>query len=158
MFTTIIWATDSSEHSTRALPYAIAMAERDHAQLHVVHIIEKLTGGRIAGQYTFLNEEQREAAIKAQAAEIRAEHQLDVKLHLVLAGSGHVARRIADVGEELGADLIVVGTHGHSALAGALLGSVTQQLLHEASCPVLAIPRMQAAEAEPVSEPASTTA
>jgi nucleotide-binding universal stress UspA family protein len=37
-------------------------------------------------------------------------------------------------------DLIVVGTRGHSAVVGAVLGSVTQRLLHVSPCPVLAIP------------------
>ena len=47
---------------------------------------------------------------------------------------------IADVAHESDADLIVVGTRGHGRVAGMLLGSVTQRLLHVAPCPVLAVP------------------
>jgi nucleotide-binding universal stress UspA family protein len=43
--------------------------------------------------------------------------------------------------------VIVVGTRGHGPLAGALLGSVAQHLLHDAPCPVLAIPPLKTAEA-----------
>ena len=47
---------------------------------------------------------------------------------------------IVEIAEEANADLIVAGTRGHSPLAGLLLGSVTQRLLHIARCPVLVAP------------------
>jgi nucleotide-binding universal stress UspA family protein len=158
MFTTIIWATDSSEHASRALPYAVALAERDQAPLHVVHVVEKMTGGHIAGQFTYADEEERKAKLEAQVAAIRAEHAVDVELHMVPGGTGQVAHRIAQVAEEIGADLIVVGTHGRTGLGTALIGSVTQRLLRDASCPVLAVPRMKVPETPAGSESATTTA
>ena len=57
-----------------------------------------------------------------------------------MCGAGHVARTIAEIVEEVGADLIVVGTHGYGRVAGLLVGSVTQALLRTGVCPVLAIP------------------
>lgn len=58
---------------------------------------------------------------------------------------------IAERARELGADAIVVGTRGHGPVAGLLLGSVTQRLLHIAECPVLAVPPTAVpAEAETV--------
>jgi nucleotide-binding universal stress UspA family protein len=59
---------------------------------------------------------------------------------LVSCHSGVAAHAIAEAAEKDGADLIVVGTRGHSALGGLLRGSVTQRLLHLAPCPVLAVP------------------
>jgi nucleotide-binding universal stress UspA family protein len=50
------------------------------------------------------------------------------------------AQGIADAVQEVDADAIVVGARGHSRLGGLLVGSVTQQLLHIAPCPVLAVP------------------
>ena len=47
---------------------------------------------------------------------------------------------IADAAREVDADVIVVGTRGHAPIAGLLLGSVTQRLLHIAPCPVLSVP------------------
>ena len=50
------------------------------------------------------------------------------------------AHSVADLANEVGADLIVVGTRGHSPTVGVLAGSVAQRLLQVASCPVLAVP------------------
>src|SRR5665213_4411081 len=50
MFTNIFWATDGSEHADRALQYAADIAQSDGAELHVVHVIEKLPGAQVAGQ------------------------------------------------------------------------------------------------------------
>jgi nucleotide-binding universal stress UspA family protein len=47
---------------------------------------------------------------------------------------------LADTARDAGADVIVAGTRGHAPVAGLLLGSVTQRLLHIAPCPVLAVP------------------
>ena len=53
---------------------------------------------------------------------------------------GGPAHAIEEVAAEADADLIVAGTRGHSPVAGLLLGSVTQRLLHIARRPVLAVP------------------
>ncbi len=159
MFAKIVWASDGSEHADRALGYAVGLAEADQAELHAVHVVERIGGGRIAGQYTYLNEQEREAKVKAQLAEVEATHPGRTALHRISSTSGHVATQIVEVADRVGADLIVVGTRGHSALGGLVLGSVTQRLLHEASCPVLVVPPPvgAATEGEPHSETAAAT-
>jgi nucleotide-binding universal stress UspA family protein len=63
---------------------------------------------------------------------------------------------VFDVARDVGADVIVVGTRGRGPLAGLLVGSVTQRLLHVAPCPVLAVPIGEhAAEHEPERESAA---
>lgn len=141
MFTTIIWATDGSAHADRALELAVQIAETDHAELHVAHVAEKLVGGRTTGQNVLADEDEIEARIRAQTSKIAAEHEFTTRLHTVVAeGAGRTASRLAELADEIGADLIVVGTRGRSALRGAMLGSVTQRLLHESTCPVLSVP------------------
>jgi nucleotide-binding universal stress UspA family protein len=156
MFTKIVWATDGSDHANRALDYAARLAAAEHAQLHVVHIVEKIVGGRVAGQNVFVNEDELDAKIKEQTRRVSAEHGIKTTVHLASSGAGNIADHIAEIAADTGADLIVVGTRG-SALGGLVLGSVTQRLLHVAVCPVLAIPRVRAADGEASSQPAATT-
>ena len=140
MFTNILWATDGSAQADEALPYALQFVEHDHAQLHVVHVVEKLVGGRSTGLDAHLDDHDVVAKVQAQTARIASEHGITPMVHVVAEAPGHVAGRIAGIAEEAGVDLIVVGTRGRSALSGLVLGSVTQRLLHVAGCPVLAIP------------------
>ncbi len=135
MFKTIIWATDGSEAADRALPYAKALAEGDDRALVVVHGRELLQGARPV----HANENELEAKIRRQVEEARAEG-LDATLKLPTGGVSGAAHMIADVADEVEADVIVVGTRGHTPVVGLLLGSVTQRLLHIAPCPVLAVP------------------
>jgi nucleotide-binding universal stress UspA family protein len=58
---------------------------------------------------------------------------------VIKSGIDGVAALIAGAADEAGANLIVVGTHGRGAVAGALLGSVAKGLLHIAKCPVLVV-------------------
>ena len=139
MFDTIVWATDGSEHADRALGYARQLAKGDGASLHVIHIIEKYAGSRAKGQDQHADEPEIDDKIKRQAAQLGDEDGIETHLHMY-STAGSVAKRIAEISRDVDAELIVVGTRGHSAVTGALLGSVTQQLLHVAHCPVLAVP------------------
>lgn len=63
-------------------------------------------------------------------------------------GGSDIPALVAEAADAVGADLIVVGTHGHGGIAAAVLGSVARGLLHTARCPVLAIsPARKPAEA-----------
>lgn len=142
MFKQIVWATDGSEHADRALEYAKHLAQLDGAALQVVHVVEKIVGGRIAGQDVRADEDDLQAKVKAQADAL-VDQGFTSTLSIASELGAQPAHRVADLAQDLGADLIVVGTRGRSAIGGLLLGSVTQRLLHVASCPVLAVPPPQ---------------
>lgn len=139
MFRTIVWATDGSESSDSALAYAKELASSPGAALHAVHGEEHITGGRSAGYTVHADEDDVEARLRAQVDAVRAEG-LTASFQIVRCSAGKAPDAIADYARTVGADVIVAGTRGHSRLAGALLGSVTQGLLHEAHCPVLVVP------------------
>ena len=85
------------------------------------------------------NEEELKSKIEGQVAEL-SEGGVAATLHIARAGLGGAARAIADTASDLDGEVIVVGTRGLTPLAGLVLGSVTQRLLHIAPCPVLAVP------------------
>jgi nucleotide-binding universal stress UspA family protein len=139
MFKTVVWATDGSASADRALGLARSLAHERHGDLHIVHIAEKLATGGMAGPDAVVDERSVEAAIRAQAAQLVTDG-VPCTLHMNDAGAGHIVKRIAEIADQAGADVIVVGTRGHSPIVGAIVGSVTQGLLHTARCPVLAVP------------------
>jgi nucleotide-binding universal stress UspA family protein len=93
------------------------------------------------------DEEIVEARLKKVVDGLSAEG-FDATLKIVNHIGPQAAHEIADVADEVGADLIVVGTRGYGPIAGLVLGSVTLRLLHVAACPVLAVP----AVAQPADE------
>jgi nucleotide-binding universal stress UspA family protein len=139
MFERIAWATDGSEGADLALRLAKALAAQNQSKLIAIHCAEFLPAGVRSGLYPVIGEEEAKAKIEGQVAEL-GQGGIDTGLKTVTATAGGAAHAIAQVAADSEADLIVVGTRGHTALGGLLLGSVTQRLLHIAHCPVLAVP------------------
>jgi nucleotide-binding universal stress UspA family protein len=138
MFKTIIWASDGSEHADRALGYARNLAEANSARLIAVHVRE-VFHGRGGGYSVQYDEDEVETKIQEQANSLK-DAGIDTSYEQRAATAGGAAHAIIDAANDVGADLIVVGTRGQAPIAGLLLGGVTQRLLHLASCPVLAVP------------------
>ncbi len=158
MFTNVVWATDGSGHADRALEYAARIAQSNGATLHVVHVVEKMVGVRVAGQNANYDESEVDAKIDRQVREISEEYEIPVKLHMTTGRTGDVAQRIVELTRQAGGDLIVTGSRGYSAVVGAMIGSVTQRLLHVAHCPVLAVPPLEVARERSMPAQALTTA
>jgi nucleotide-binding universal stress UspA family protein len=137
MFETIVWATDGSELADRALPYVKELARVHGSRIVAVHANE-LLHGRFGGAPLLADEPDVREQIEQQVAELMADG-FDVELK-VNSGTADIAELIAHSAAQAGADLIVVGTHGHGGFKSAVLGSVARGLLHTSSCPVLAIP------------------
>ena len=138
MFKVIMWASDGSEHAERALQHARGLAEAVSARLVAVHVREVMVG-RAGGYPVQLDEDEVERRIQAQVEDL-SDAGIDASYELRGATAGGSAHALADLASDLGADLIVMGTRGQGAIAGLMLGGVTQRLLHLTSCPVLAVP------------------
>ena len=137
MFKTIVLGMDGSSDSARALPYALELAG-DDGRIVAVHVREMLMG-RGGGQPLDANEDEIADGIRGRVEELNSGGS-HVELQVASAVAGGPAHVLADVAHKEHADLIVVGTRGHGTVAGLLIGSVTQRLLHIARCPVLAVP------------------
>ena len=137
-YSTLLMAVDLSDESDRVAERALALAAAHEATLHLIHVIEPLSfayGGDVPMDFSGIQEEIHEQAsqrLQRFAAEcnIPAERQ-----HIVL---GRPEVSIHSTAEEIGADLIVVGSHGRYGLA-LLMGSTANGVLQGASCDVLAV-------------------
>jgi nucleotide-binding universal stress UspA family protein len=139
MFKEIVWSTDGSEHAQRALPYVKGLAREGGAAITILHVVERIEGGGAVG----LPRRADEPALQAQLQKLTAElSEEGFSASLIIRGDVGVrpAHEVVEVARETGADLIVVGSRGLSAIGGLLLGSVAQRLLHLAPCPVLVVP------------------
>lgn len=136
MFKKIVWATDGSKSADQALEIAKSLAQ-DGATLLVVHSVEYVVGKGTIPEDP--GEDESQAKIAKQVADL-VQQGVSASLKIVQGGFTGAAHTLAEVAKEEGADVIVVGTRGHTPLAGLLLGSVTQRLLHIAPCPVLVVP------------------
>jgi nucleotide-binding universal stress UspA family protein len=137
MFKVIVWATDGSSGAERALPFAKGLAQAYGARLVVAHVKELLAArGAVPVK---VDEGEVQAVIRKQVEDLKQEG-LNATLQLADVMAGGAAHAIAEIADEEGADLIVVGTRGYGPLVELLVGSVTQRLLHIVHCPVLAVP------------------
>ena len=146
MFETIVWATDGSELADRALALATALAGVHGSRIVAVHANE-IVSGRLSGAPLLADEEALQAKIEEQAAALR-QAGLDAEVVAVGRARTAVAELIVEAAEAAGADLIVVATHGRGVAAGAILGSVANDLLRLSVCPVLAVTSVKEAAAE----------
>jgi nucleotide-binding universal stress UspA family protein len=142
MFTKIVWATDGSANADEALPIARSLAEAAGGRIFAVHCTEVFVGRSASGLPVPADEEERQEKIRGQVAELRAAG-LKATLLVVVGASSETARLLAKTAGRVDADVIVTGTRGHGLVTGAIVGSVTQRLLHLAPCPVLTVPPAQ---------------
>ena len=136
----IVVGVDGSEASRRALNWALDEARRRRCLVDAVHAWEApyLVGYPYAGS-------QPGPVTYEQAAKERLDRVVDGADASGLAAPvsrilrmGHPAGTILD--QAKGADLVVVGSRGLGGFRGLLLGSVSQQVAHHASCPVVIVP------------------
>ena len=137
MFNTIVLALDGSEGSRRAIPVAAELARQNGGRIVIAHVEQDVAGK--GGAPIPITEDEIQAEVREQAKRLAADGiETSVEMRNVILGGP--AHPIAEIAEEANADLIVAGTRGHSPVAGLLLGSVTQRLLHIARSPVLVVP------------------
>lgn len=125
----ILVPTDFGQASDAALAQARELAAALGASLHLVHVVED--------------------AERADALAASLEAALGHQTALL---SGPTARTIVEYAADRAFDLIVMGTHGRTGVAHLLLGSVAEQVVRTAPCPVLTV-RERRAPARDVEAP-----
>ncbi|HEY5427253.1 MAG TPA: universal stress protein [Candidatus Tumulicola sp.] len=149
----VLAATDGSEPSLAAVNTAIDLVRSlgPEARLHVASVVDYAgvpasLGKHPVGAPDLLSEQADEALARAAAAVSAA--GVEAEMHRL---SGAVVESILGCAAAVGADLLVVGFHGHSRLARLVIGSVTGQLVRSAALPVVVVTERRApAGAQPV--------
>ena len=142
-FSKILVAIDFSENSMRAAEFAISIAERNNAQLVVLHVLHipntelYLTTGKKYKEFSIkIGQDLQEwfNRINKTATENKVKVKTDV-----IKVTPNVAAAIADYASKNEVDLIIVGTRGRSGLKKLLLGSVATGVVTYSPCHVLVI-------------------
>lgn len=133
----IVVGVDGSEPSLKALGWAAAQARLTGAKLRVVTTWEVSTGTGWVPTFPVDYDPEvlaRQALDEAVTTVLGADPDIEVER---LVKEGHAAHvLLAAAG---GADLLVVGSHGHGAVAGMLIGSVSEQVVRHAPCAVVVV-------------------
>jgi nucleotide-binding universal stress UspA family protein len=133
---TVLFATDFSKHSEYVYPLACALARDYGARLVLVHVVMKPVVIYGEGVIPVDPDEEREVAKERLETLARATYGIEVEHRLV---DGDPAREILETAKDVNAEMIVMATHGWTGLMRLLMGSVAEQVLRKASCPVLTI-------------------
>jgi nucleotide-binding universal stress UspA family protein len=138
---TILVAVDFSPHADRALETAVELAKVFGAKVHLLHCYQLNLGGISPYGLAIPENFDRDVRIAAQrkldewGEKVKAEG-VEVEGHVSPMFPGMT---IPSTAEEIGADLIVMGTRGLTGLKHVLLGSVAERTIRVAACPVLTV-------------------
>ncbi len=135
----ILVPTDFSLHAERALDLACFLAKRSDAQIDLIHVLDR------SPDYYSLYGTSDAAALDSRVRAIAVERLEAIAQRLEKDGlsttsnleTGSAKDLVCSEAARLGSDLIVMGTHGLSGFANAILGSVTERTLRFAPCSVL---------------------
>lgn len=124
--TKVLAATDGGPQANLAVRMAVDLSSRIGAELHLVHV------GELPAMY---HPEMRGYRYRHEASQKEAGVNV-ARTHLRM---GRADVEIVELAEELGADVIVVGSRGLGGFRRALIGSVADSGVHHAHCPVLVV-------------------
>ena len=150
---TILHPTDFSAPSKQAFHLAWSLARDHEARLLVLHVAAPVMAYSEYGALTRSGPELDQ--IRAELEHVRGPDRSVPIEHLL--EEGDAARHILQTAEEASCDLIVMGTHGRTGLSRWLLGSVAEQVMRRAICPVLTV-KAQQVRRSAVSEAAAARA
>jgi nucleotide-binding universal stress UspA family protein len=136
-FAHILCPVDFSDISQHALDHAAAIAQRDHARLTVLYVFANLPAMDVPP--LVLSPADRER-LRLDLQRMCAKVPPAVQVDLQVLEAERVHRTILAEQAAIGADLLVLGTHGRSGFQHMVLGSITEKVIRKAGCPTLVVP------------------
>jgi len=138
MYNKILVAVDLSNDSQKVIDTAVRLAG-DAGKLHLVHVVEPVAAAYSMDIYAVnISELQQEAINFAEERLAKIGNKIGIDKQQVHTLLGAPAPEVRNLASELGADAIVIGSHGHSGWK-ILLGSTANKVLHGATCDVLTV-------------------
>ncbi len=143
MYQRILFPTDGSEITTKALQTALSLARLCGAELHTLAVMEPFPYSAISEMQPvppqeFFDAQQRVASARVKAVAQAAE-AAGVRCQAATVEALHPWEAILDHGKAQGCDLIVMASHGRRGVSALLLGSETQKVLTHSTLPVLVV-------------------
>ena len=131
---TVVVPVDFSNESLASVGTALQFASSP-SDVHVVHVIPELNLAEAGVIWQEIDDTARsQHAVEALRKELSAEEYAQVQIDVEVGDPGH---RVADFAKRVGADLIVMPSHGRTGLSHMLLGSVAERVVRLSHCPVL---------------------
>ncbi len=143
MFTHILVPVDGSDAALEALAKAAQLAKTFGSALSAVYVIDPYPFTGVGTDLAYGQEHYLAAASGEADAALRAAAEAGAALGVApetMVVEGHAVHRgIVETAENIGADLVVMGSHGRRGLEKLVLGSVTQRVLGDVRIPVLVV-------------------
>ncbi len=137
----ILVPTDLSEGAEHALDYACELAQRLDATVHLLNVIgiPALGVPELGVALTSTVIDQLVSENQKALDDVADARRATTKIGQVVLRTGDARELINETAKDLGADLIVMGTHGRRGISRALLGSVAETVVRSAPCAVLTV-------------------
>jgi nucleotide-binding universal stress UspA family protein len=152
---TILYATDLSENSQYAFGYAVSLANRHDAKIVVLHVIEDISHQMNVQVADLLGAEKWRELQRTRKKEVvdilvhkiesfcaetaAADESCPFTVTDIKVRNGHPVEEIIAESIASDYDVIVMGTHGHGILAGAMMGSTAMRVVRRSHVPVMVI-------------------
>jgi nucleotide-binding universal stress UspA family protein len=150
----ILVPTDYSAHADEAFRVALRLAKATGASVVAFHVAATPAVVTAEGPSSASLQDEKGKdlwggllALQARDPQVRVEHE-------VIVADRPTVTHILDLLEKRGCDLIVMGTHGRSWLRQRLFGSVTEEVIRRARCPVMVVKAPAHTEPQPAPKPA----
>ncbi len=143
MFKHILIPADGSDNAQRAIDKAIGLAQAFKSQVTAIYVIDPYAFTGVGTDFSYGQAEYLSAATAEghQALQVAKDAFLTVGIEITTTVvEGHaIYKGILETANNIGADLIVIASHGRKGLEKLILGSVTSQVLSHAHLPVLVV-------------------
>src|SRR5947209_1320150 len=135
----ILYATDFSDASRKALPVVAALARKYHAKVFVAHIWSPVPFIMPTPEAVTALEQRQEHEVRQDAEEFARSPELSGIETEIVTAPGAPKDELKRIVHDCNIDLAILSTHGRTGFKHLMMGSVAEELFRNLSCPVLTV-------------------